>query len=270
MTTSPILGIPFVSESQSQPNVTHNEAVLALQILSQGVLDRFGNTPAVGPADGDAYIVGSAPTGAWAGRANCIAYYLGGWRFIPGNDSDGTPITMGASQEGLTVYVKDEDRSYQWTGAAWVALLGTGGGALPFYEEGTWTPAFTFATPGDLALTYANQLGWYEREGNIVTANFRVTTSAFTHTTAAGSAILSGLPFTSKNVPSQFGYGVMQWDGFTLGANYFNVMPRLSPGVSAMNFLKSGTTVAPAQCTPTDIPTAGSLNLSGYLRYIRA
>jgi len=121
MTTSPDLGIPFIAESQSQPNVIHNEAILALQVLALGVIDRHGNTPAVGPADGDAYIVGTVPTGAWAGRANCIAYYLSGWRFIAGNDSDGTPITMGAAQEGLRVFVQAENRTYTWTGAAWLA-----------------------------------------------------------------------------------------------------------------------------------------------------
>lgn len=59
----------------------------ALQVLDalcapsveQGPLD----TPPASPAVGVSYIVGAAPTGAWAGKSNKIANFSsGGWRFI--------------------------------------------------------------------------------------------------------------------------------------------------------------------------------------------
>lgn len=120
MTTSPDLGIPFIDQQQAQPEVTHNEALLLLQALTNGVIDRAVDTPAVGPTIGDSYIIGAAPTGAWAGRANCVTIWSGtAWDFIPGENSSGTPITMGARQEGMRVWVRDEDALYIWSGSAW-------------------------------------------------------------------------------------------------------------------------------------------------------
>ena len=41
------------------------------------------NEPPVSPAKGEAWIVGTTPTGDWIGRANSIAEWSGvGWRFI--------------------------------------------------------------------------------------------------------------------------------------------------------------------------------------------
>lgn len=118
MTTSARLGIPFISGQQAQPEVTHNQAVAMLQALALGAIAHT-NTPPGSPADGDTYILKSAPTGAWTGHANKIATFLGGWIFIPGNDSDGTPIVMGALQVGLTLFLQSEHGLVTWDGAHW-------------------------------------------------------------------------------------------------------------------------------------------------------
>lgn len=126
MTTSPDLGIPFIDQQQGTPEVTHNEALLLLQAMTNGVIDRGVNTPAVGPTIGDSYIIGAAPTGAWAGRANCVTIWSGtAWDFIPGETSAGTPITMGARQEGMRIWVRDENTLYVWDGSAWTAFAST-------------------------------------------------------------------------------------------------------------------------------------------------
>lgn len=121
MDTTPDLGIPLVIGQQAQPEITHNEAIVLLQALLNGVIDRGINDPPDGsptPQEGDAYIVGTAPTGAWAGRSNCLTVYHGtSWLFLPGDDDDGDPIAMGARQEGLRVWVRDEDAVYAWTQA---------------------------------------------------------------------------------------------------------------------------------------------------------
>lgn len=67
-------------------------------------------TPAVGPTDCDAYLVGAGATGAWEGQGNAIAVYddsKTAWKFI-------------APVEGLTAYVQDENREYQYSGSVWV------------------------------------------------------------------------------------------------------------------------------------------------------
>jgi hypothetical protein len=124
MTTSADLGLAYIASQQSQPEITHNEALNQIQILSVGVISVSLNTPPGSPAQGDTYIIGAAPTGAWAGRANCLTGYFGtGWVFVPGNDSSGTPITMGARHEGLRAYSKADNGLYVWDGSAWGLLV---------------------------------------------------------------------------------------------------------------------------------------------------
>ena len=70
---------------------------------------------------------------------------------------------------------------------------------LNWYEEGTWTPTVTFATPGDLAVVYSIQAGFYTRIGNKVQLDFRITTTTFTWTTASSTFTIAGLPFTATS-----------------------------------------------------------------------
>lgn len=91
-----------------------------LSIIDQGidgtVKSRGVNTPPGSPSDGDAYIVGTSPTGVWAGKGNQIAFWrnsAGAWQFM-------TPL------EGWTRRVQDDDdaggvpKEYGYTGSAWV------------------------------------------------------------------------------------------------------------------------------------------------------
>ncbi len=75
-----------------------------------------------------------------------------------------------------------------------------GGGAdnslLDDYEEGTWTPAWSFSTSGSAALTVDHAT--YTKIGNVVTARFRGSTSSISSPT--GNATLDGLPFTSNGI----------------------------------------------------------------------
>lgn len=116
MTTTPDLGIPELVQSQANPDITHNEALVLIQALLNGVIDKDLTAPPGSPTEGDAYLINTAsPTGAWAGHAYAVAIYWGSaWRFVPGNDDAGSPITMGSRQEGLRVWVRDENRYYVW------------------------------------------------------------------------------------------------------------------------------------------------------------
>lgn len=120
MTTSADLGLPYIASSQNQPEVTHNDALNLIQTTIVGVIQISLNTPPGSPTSGDTYVVGASPTGAWAGRANTVTIWTGtAWDFIPGETSAGTPITMGARQEGLRVWDKTTNAFYVWTGSAW-------------------------------------------------------------------------------------------------------------------------------------------------------
>ena len=101
-----------------------NQANAVRRYIEYGALDRGVNTPPGSPADGDVYIIGSAPTGGWAGQANKIAVrHLGAWVFEPSVDASGASVAIGAAHEGLTVYVRDEDQPYVWSGSAWVLAI---------------------------------------------------------------------------------------------------------------------------------------------------
>jgi hypothetical protein len=119
MATTPDLGIPFIDGSQFQPDVTLNEAIVMLQAMMTGVIAVGENDPPTGspgPQDGDAYVVGTSPTGAWVGRENCIAIQIEGeWRFVPDRDSDGSIIAMGERQEGkLRVWSQFDNELLVW------------------------------------------------------------------------------------------------------------------------------------------------------------
>ncbi len=120
MTTTPKLGIPLISSQQAQPEVTHNTAVAMLQALALGAI-AIQNAPPGAPADGDTYIIGTAGSGAWAGKSNKIATFLGGWIYIPGVDSNGAAIAMGVAQTGLTIYLRSTGGQMTWSGAYWYA-----------------------------------------------------------------------------------------------------------------------------------------------------
>lgn len=113
MASSPDLGINLLAQGQATPDVTVNEAIILLQALLYGVKSLGDNTPPGSPTEGDSYVVGTSPTGAWAGKINKIAVYYGGsWRFVPGNDSNGSNIQISARHEGLRVWVQDENALY--------------------------------------------------------------------------------------------------------------------------------------------------------------
>lgn len=97
-----------------------------------------------------------------------------------------------------------------------VAAFNSGGG-IALQSSGTWTPVFTFATPGNLSVSYSVQAGYYIRTGNFIVVRFLLTFTP-TFTTSSGDALITGLPFTpagaqpygasgSMNNTANIGYG---------------------------------------------------------------
>ena len=79
-----------------------------LDLAVSAAMDGFlVNAPPGSPAVGSSYVVGSAPTGAWAGHALALAGYTeGGWRFIG-------PVS------GLTVLDKASGEFATYAAGAW-------------------------------------------------------------------------------------------------------------------------------------------------------
>ena len=63
--------IPYVPQDTLDPAAGLNDAIRVIDVLlNTRVENMTTNAPPGSPADGVCYIVGGAPTGAWAGHAN--------------------------------------------------------------------------------------------------------------------------------------------------------------------------------------------------------
>ncbi|MBY4635658.1 DUF2793 domain-containing protein [Sphingopyxis sp. XHP0097] len=84
LSATPRLSLPLLATAQAQKEVTHNEALVLIDALVQmAVVDGPQSDPPAAPTPGDAWLVGAAATGAWAGQDMTIAIWTaGGWRFV--------------------------------------------------------------------------------------------------------------------------------------------------------------------------------------------
>ena len=133
-------------------------------------------------------------------------------------------------------------------------------------RTGTWTPVLTFTTPGDLNVAYTTQIGRYIRTGRLVTVEFVILTSAFTHTTAAGNLVVTGLPFAASTVASMLWYGAVSWQGITK-ANYTEVKPGINSAGADIQFTGSGSGQNRSTIAFGDVPTGGTVALYGTVVY---
>ena len=116
---TPNLSLPFIQGAQAQKHVTHNEALEVLDTLVQLAVERSDlSAPPAAPGEGQAFIVGPAPTGDWAGQAGRVASFRGGgWVFL-------------APRPGWLAWDRDAGDIRVWRGGSWQALPG-GGPAAP-------------------------------------------------------------------------------------------------------------------------------------------
>lgn len=113
MSVTPRFGLPLLSAGQAQKEFLHNEAVQALEVLVAPTVEGPPlATPPILPARGSCYIVAASPTGAWAGKAQCLAAFTsGGWRYVMPFD-------------GVTAYVRSTETRAIYRDGAW-ALSGS-------------------------------------------------------------------------------------------------------------------------------------------------
>lgn len=133
-----------------------------------------------------------------------------------------------------------------------------GANTLDDYEEGTWTPTLTFATPGDLSIVYSSRLGTYTKIGRLISLVCEIITSTFTHTTASGAFETTGAPFAAQGTTGVFYAGAMLWQGVTK-AGYTQLNAQFNNGGSIIYCTASGSGVGQSTVTATDTPTGGAV-----------
>ena len=107
---------------------------------------------------------------------------------------------------------------------------------LDDYEEGTFTPTCTLATPGTSATTSA--AGFYTKVGNLVTVTGRLT---FTKGTGSGDLSLGGLPFAATNTSLYQSSGALSLDTFGVtGKVYYIIIAQNSTAPSLVSVTQAG------------------------------
>jgi hypothetical protein len=141
-------------------------------------------------------------------------YRMGSLRANRGADANSSYLTMftansGAPAESLringvgTVILKGGSTSATGVGIAFPATQSASSDAntLDDYEEGTWTPTFSFSG-GSTGVTYSTQSGVYTKVGGLVNAYcYLILTSKGSST---GYVQIGGLPFSTVNVSNAY------------------------------------------------------------------
>lgn len=143
MTDTPRLALPVIEAAQAQKHVTHNQALVLLDALTQLTVEsRTLIAPPASPADGACYIPTTGASGAWAGWDGQIALFsAGGWLRI-------LPVS------GLKAWVKAERLTLTYEDGAWrdgIALTANGGRVTLRAKEEELTLSGTFVETADAA-----------------------------------------------------------------------------------------------------------------------
>lgn len=144
-------------------------------------------------------------------------------------------------------------------GVASATSINFGQNVLNYYEEDTFTPVFTLATPGDLGVTYSTQLGEYTRIGRVVAGRISLTCTP-TFTTGSGTIDISGLPYTVGLVT---GGGSMQNTsaGITWPVGRTMMSPGPVAGDTIIRLVAMGSAVAQTAVTSTAIVSGVAITI---------
>jgi hypothetical protein len=105
---TPRLAIPLLFSGQAEKEFYVNEAHALTDALLHCSIEGIADAPPVAPNEGECWLIGSTPTGAWADQAGRIACrQLGNWLFV--TPCDGFAVLNGATGQILRFH------------AAWIA-----------------------------------------------------------------------------------------------------------------------------------------------------
>jgi hypothetical protein len=155
-----------------------------------------------------------------------------------------------------------------FTGQATIPTINLTGGQITFpatavpsadantlddYEEGSWTPAYSFAGGG--SVTQSLTSGRYTKIGNTVNLFCRIATSAIS--SPSGNVSISGLPFSSA---SGANYGVALGQASSFAAD-LPIRAELESADSVISVLKNASGASGALLQGSDFASGANKNL---------
>ena len=79
--------LPYLFSGQSQREAFVNEAHALIDALLHPAIEGTGNAPPATPGEGECWLVGNEPTGAWTEQAGALAsFQAGSWIFAAPRD----------------------------------------------------------------------------------------------------------------------------------------------------------------------------------------
>ncbi len=189
--TTPNIGLIELSNTAGNYLLANESFAIIDALLGKVVKDKDLNTPPGSPQNGDVYIIGTSPTGLWAGHAKKITFYsstAGAWVVI-------TP------KEGWKFEPVDEDQVYRFDGTNWVAWSAGGSGMTnPMTTAGDLIVGGASGTPARLAKGTDGQV-----LGMVSGAQAWVTPSAGSSDTYQTTSSSSGVLTLDRATANYFG-----------------------------------------------------------------
>jgi hypothetical protein len=128
-------------------------------------------------------------------------------------------------------------------GVSTAKSINFGGSTLSNYvSETSWTPVFTFVTPGNLSVAYTTQIGTYTRIGSVVYVTFALIFTP-TFSTSSGNVEITGLPIVSANT-GFLPVGNIITNSVIFAAGYTHLACGVLANTTFITLYQSGTTAA--------------------------
>jgi hypothetical protein len=173
-----------------------------------------------------------------------------------GDSGDAISVASGASltSPGLTL----SDNILFNTSSKGIYLgvtSATASNLLDDYEEGTWTPAYSFASG---SVTMSSPAGYYTKIGNMVFAKFLAQTSAIS--SPSGTASITGLPFTISSNATPSGSIALAYRFAAGTSGYFFQLNGGTNTTSAYIYRTTPNVTTPILLQGSDFITGGNRN----------
>lgn len=204
---------------------------------------------------------GANITTAAGDAAEFVSLGSGNWKCYTFERANGTSVSLGPTSSPTFAALTLTNGQIAFPA---VQVPSANANTLDDYEEGTFTPTITFATPGDLSVAYATQIGLYTKVGRMCAFNFTVTTSTFTHTTASGALTVAGLPFTG--VSGSTATSTVRFLGITK-AGFSDYTSLVAGAVNTTTFVACNSGATFSTVVAADTPSGGTVSLTSALVY---